>query len=144
MINPKKVIFIIIICVVASSICFAQKTPIKEGTLGAKQWGNVIRVSWISESEDGVSNFEVYRSTSKESSIGVCIKNKITPRGSGSMYTIEDNCDLLKTEASIYYYKIKTIYADGSAIFSDAISTVYYGASSTPKRTWGSIKAMFR
>ncbi len=118
--------------------------PIKD--LGAKQNGNSIRVTWTSGSESGIKYYEVYRSTENASPFNICVRANIPLLGDNQLYTIDDNCDLYKTEGSFYYYKVRAVYSsDGSdGAFSDAVGTSYSSASSAAKRTWGSIKAMFR
>jgi hypothetical protein len=136
--------FVSLTFVLSFSVSGQTQVPIKDGSLGAKQWGSCIKVTWISESENGINHYEVYRSTVKDGSFTDCVKDNIAPQGDNHSYSIDDNCELFKTESSMYYYKIKGVYSDDSGIFSDAVGTVYSSTSSTAKRTWGSIKAMFR
>jgi len=116
--------------------------PIKN--LGALQNGGSIKVSWWSTSEDGVSYYEVVRSSDLLGPYLPLPNIKIAPLGDNQFYSIDDNCELFKSQGKFFYYKVRVVLADGSARESDPVSTYYNSTSSAAKRTWGSIKAMFR
>jgi hypothetical protein len=66
----------------------------------------------------------------------------VQPKGSNSLYTYVDRSAYKDTE-SVYVYRLKILEASsGPSSYSNEI-TVSHSVSSV-KRTWGSIKAMFR
>jgi hypothetical protein len=136
----------IVLLLIFGGIVFAQNgvinsAPVKN--LGAAQSGNSIKISWQSESEYGVRHYQIYRSSDKAGPF-TCVRDNISCLGSYQVYTIDDNTDLFKTHGRFFFYKVRAILIDGSFKESVAVSTYYSSTSSTAKRTWGSIKAMFR
>jgi hypothetical protein len=137
------------LCLILLILCgsvFAQDSKsnaIQVKNLGAAQSGNSIRITWQSESENGVDYYQVFRSSSKDGPF-TCIRSNVSRLGSYQMYVLDDNCDLFKTSGRILFYKVRVVLVDGSFKESVAVSTYYSSTSSTAKRTWGSIKAMFR
>jgi hypothetical protein len=112
--------------------------------VGAVTVGNSIQVNWKSGSESGISYFAVYRSLSLEGPYNNCIQDHIGCK-TDKNYLIYDNNDLFKTSAKWFYYKVKAFDASGNIVAeSDGVGTYYSGTMSTARRTWGSIKAMFR
>lgn len=116
-----------------------QAGSIREGTMQARSDGNNVTVQWGSTDESMVKEFEVERRSGTSNSflsIGVVAK-----KGSNSYYEYIDRT-AFKTTGTIYQYRIKTVLTNGSVEYS-AIITVSHNVSSV-KRTWGSLKAMFR
>ena len=132
----KAAIFLILVAttVIAQSNGLSS-APIKG--LGASQSGNVIVVTWTSESEAGIKHYELWRD-------GVPVRDDIPPLGSYQVYSVNDNKELYKTAGNIFYYKVRAVYSDASSLESATIPVSYSSSSSAAKRTWGSIKAMFR
>ena len=60
----------------------------------------------------------------------------------GTLYFV-DKTDLFKTEDKLFCYKVKAV-GTGFSQTSSSRSVIYSNTSSAAKRTWGSIKAMFR
>jgi hypothetical protein len=118
-----------------------NSAPIKD--LRAAPSVGIIKISWKSESESGVDHYELHRSNSNSGTFN-CIRDNISRLGDYQTYNIDDNCDLFKTEGTLFQYKVRVVMSDGSFKDSNIISTYYSSTSSTAKRTWGSIKAMFR
>lgn len=106
--------------------------------------GSII-VSWTTLDETNVLRFEVWRArlTNREigefTQIGKIEKSEL--RGAGSTYEISDQ-EAFKGADNVFYYKIRTVYQDFR--FEDSALATTFGVSSAAKRTWGSIKAMFR
>ncbi len=113
---------------------------IRQGTLNAYSNGANIIVQWGTTDESQVAHFYVQRSTSSNDGFQD-ISSAITPKGSYSTYEFTDY-SAFKTTASIYFYKIRIEGKDGSSSFSD-VKSVTHSVSSV-RRTWGSLKAMFR
>lgn len=96
-------------------------------------------LEWKTREEASLKEFIVER----KSTVGDYLTiGTISPKGSNSYYTFTDET-AFKSSSSIYYYRIKIIDTDGSYAYSNILSIIHGGLSSV-KRTWGSIKAMFR
>ncbi len=65
----------------------------------------------------------------------------IQPKGSNSYYTYLDQ-SAYKIENMLFIYRLKIVDTNGQASYSNEVSVSH--SVSGVKRTWGSIKAMFR
>ncbi len=113
---------------------------IKEGSLSARSDGAYITIRWMSEDESGVAKFVLERKAGINGSFMPL--TELLPRGNNSTYEYVDDTAFRVSE-SIYKYQVKVVFSNGQA-------PVYYGPitvshkTSDVRRTWGSIKAMFR
>jgi hypothetical protein len=99
-------------------------------------------VTWSTIDESGVKSFDIYRAQVKGATHGeFTYLVSIDPAGSGSRYEYTDR-GAYKTTDNLFVYKIRVMFQDGS--FSDSDLSRPALMSSAAKRTWGSIKAMFR
>jgi len=107
-----------------------------------------ITLSWTTSQENGLQDFAVERETQPNSEQWNQIDGLIKPTGAGSSYSFIDKSDnLLKTSSTtLFVYRIRVDGTDGSVAYSSNSSASYSfsGLSGVAKRTWGSIKAMFR
>jgi hypothetical protein len=102
--------------------------------------GNNISLEWKTRTEQNLSSFEVQRKAGQDG-VYITIAN-VEPKGSNSYYSYVDR-SAYKGSASVYFYRLKITDGTSSpASYSNEI-TVSHSVSSV-KRTWGSIKAMFR
>jgi hypothetical protein len=124
--------------VLVSNLAFAGD-PLKEGSFSARSDGTVIFVRWVSQDEAGVVRFEVERKAGLDGQF--FLLSEIQPRGDNSAYEYVDDSAFRVTE-TVYKYRIKVAYADGSSVYSPEIVVPH--TVSDVRRTWGSIKAMFR
>ena len=97
-----------------------------------------VRLEWKTSEEVNLQNFIVERKTPKSSYIEVAT---LQPKGDNSYYTYLDD-SAYKTEGLIFIYRLKIMDNDGSVSYSSEV-TVSHSVSGV-KRTWGSIKEMFR
>lgn len=112
---------------------------IREGTMQARSDGSNVTIQWGSTDESGVKEFVIERSSGTSGEfISIAV---VTKQGSNSFYEYIDR-SAFKTTGSIYQYRIKSVKTNGGAEYS-AVITVSHNVSSV-KRTWGSLKAMFR
>ena len=111
---------------------------IRDGSLQARSDGNDVTIQWGTTEESYVKEFDIEREGNGESSF-VDI-GSVPPKGSGSYYEFVDQT-AFKTVTSVYQYRIKIVAADGIT-YSKTV-TVSHNVSGV-KRTWGSLKAMFR
>lgn len=64
--------------------------------------------------------------------------------GTSSVYTLEDT-DIFKATDRMLEYEIRAVNAEGRVVESIPLKTLFpSGLTSAARRTWGSIKAMFR
>jgi len=104
-----------------------------------------ITLLWTTSQESGIRDFAVEKASQLNGQF-YQIDGTIAAAGAGSTYQFTDK-DLYKTASStIYTYRIRADGNDGSTSYSNTISQPYdpQGISGVAKRTWGSIKAMFR
>ncbi|MGD1044970.1 MAG: hypothetical protein ABR936_06535 [Bacteroidota bacterium] len=133
--RQKYSLLIILLVIFGSSVSAQISTPQITGV--SAQSDGTILISWTIGSENGVGYYEIYRSTDLNgpfSHIGD------TPKG--TLYFI-DKSDLFKTTSKYFCYKV-TVVGSGDSRTSNIMGVLYNSTSSAAKRTWGSIKAMFR
>jgi hypothetical protein len=124
-----------ILLFVLSGMVFAQGNPT---ITKVESFDGYIRVEWTINSEEGVDHYEVWRSSG--SSVPFCIG--VVPRG---VFYLDDKNGLYKTADQYFSYQVKAVGSNPSLQGkSESAGIRYTSPSSTYKRTWGSIKAMFR
>ena len=115
---------------------------IKSGSCQAFSDGVNVTLRWVTENESNITGFEVLRSTNINS--GFVSIGSVDPKGP-SMYEFVDNSAFRRT-TTVYYYRIKIKYSSGESFYpalNEQPITVNHSVSGV-RRTWGSIKAMFR
>lgn len=106
---------------------------------GVTKQGNNLVISWVSEFEDGVREFELHRRTPNSSDYRRI--TTIAAHGPGKRYSYTDD-QVYKNAADMVDYQLVVVYQNGS---KEVVSTVSINYTSTAvRRTWGSIKAMFQ
>ncbi len=134
----KRILTLLFSVLLLSLTVFAG--VIKEGSLSASSDGAYITIRWMSEDESGVAKFVLERKAGINGSFMPL--TELLPRGNNSSYQYVDDTAFRVSE-SIYKYQVKVVFSNGQA-------PVYYGPitvshkTSDVRRTWGSIKAMFR
>lgn len=112
---------------------------IREGTIQARSDGSNVTIQWGTNDETSIKEFEVLR---RDGNVGEFISIAVvSKKGSNSFYEYIDK-SAFKTTGTIYQYQIKVVLTSGGYEASNII-TVSHNVSSV-KRTWGSLKAMFR
>lgn len=101
--------------------------------------GDSIVLDWQTAQETSLKNFAIERKTPVSSYIEIATVNC---KGNNSTYTYTDDCAYKSNEA-VYIYRLKLVDNDGKESYSSEV-TVTHGSVSSVKRTWGSIKALFR
>ncbi len=99
---------------------------------------NRVILEWKSKEESAVKEFIVERKSLNSDFIPI---GSIQPKGNNSFYTFIDET-AFKSLGSVYYYRLKIVDFNGTISYSNEISILH--SVSSVKRTWGSIKAMFR
>jgi len=100
--------------------------------------GEDIRLEWRTSEEVNLRHFIIERKTPQSPFIELAT---IEPLGSNSFYTYLDE-SAYKTEDLVFIYRLKIVDNNNSVSYSSEV-TVSHNVSGV-KRTWGSIKAMFR
>jgi fibronectin type 3 domain-containing protein len=134
--TSKKYILLIILLIIFSSLVVAQ-TSGPQITKASLQNDGTILISWTFDLDNNVVHYEIYRSTDVNGPF-----SQIGDAPKGTLYFV-DKTDLFKTVDKLFYYKVKAVCA-GYSQTSNSMSVLYSSTSSVGKRTWGSIKAMFR
>jgi hypothetical protein len=106
--------------------------------LAATSLSGKIVISWVSDDETGVTGYIIERKAGMDGPFIRLTDPPIHPLGSNSSYTFEDNT-AFRTTGTFYQYRITAV----------GTTNVYYVSVSHDnlsgvRRTWGSIKAMFR
>jgi len=104
----------------------------------AKSYGDGVKLEWKTGEESNIHSFEVERKTLQSGYITIAT---IAPKGSNSYYSFIDE-NAYKPNDVVFIYRIKIVNTDNSASYSKEL-TVSHSVSGI-KKTWGSIKAMFR
>lgn len=112
---------------------------IREGTLEARSNGSSITVSWVTDDEQNVVRFEIERRLGTASDFMYLAT--VQPKGP-SLYEFADH-SALKIATSLYQYRIKVVFSGGRQPLYVGPVTVSHTVSGV-RKTWGSIKAMFR
>lgn len=101
--------------------------------------GDNIVLTWQSTSEQNVKEYIIMRGPDKERLSSIAL---IGSKGENSNYSFTDE-NAYKTTDSFYAYGLIIVDQDGSK--SEPMHTfVTHNGVSSVKRTWGSIKALFR
>jgi len=94
-------------------------------------------ITWKTGEEIDVTSFWVERSSDDHTYVKI---GEVPPKGSNSSYQYFDNS--ISQVQSVYYYRLEIRNADGTSQFTESLSVI--PNVSSIKRTWGSIKALFR
>lgn len=114
---------------------------IRDGSLTANSNGADITIRWVSEDETGVLRYVLERKAGASQSGEFMLLDEVQLKGNNSSYEYVDNSAFRATE-SIYQYRIKVLFGNGTSVYYGPI-TVRHSVNGV-RRTWGSIKAMFR
>jgi hypothetical protein len=134
--SRPKYFLLIILLVIFSSLISAQ-TSAPQITGVSVQSDGTILINWTIGSENGVGHYEIYRSADVNGTF-----NHIGDAPKGTLYFVDKN-DLFKTASKYFCYKVIAV-GSGDSRSSNIMGVLYNSTSSAGKRTWGSIKAMFR
>ncbi len=133
----QKYSLLIILLVFFNTLVSAQtSTPQITGV--STQGDGTVLINWtINGSENTISYYEIVRSTDINGPFSL-----IGDAPKGTFYFV-DKTDLFKTTSKYFCYKVTAVGSNDSRT-SNIMGILYNSTSSAAKRTWGSIKAMFR
>lgn len=100
--------------------------------------GDNVRLEWQTGKETNLQKFVIERKTPQTGYIDI---NSVQPKGDNSYYTYLDE-SVYKTNSTIYIYRLKIVDNNNQISYTNEVSVS--PNISGIKRTWGSIKAMFR
>jgi hypothetical protein len=98
-----------------------------------------IILQWNTSAEQGLSGFEVQRSTDGRTFFEIGF---LQAQGRGSGYTFIDDSIIAKVSGRNYFYRLKIMDNQGSSQLSEVISI--QSTLDVVPRTWGSLKALFK
>ncbi|PID62813.1 MAG: hypothetical protein CR986_00705 [Ignavibacteriae bacterium] len=104
----------------------------------AESDGEQIKLIWQSGVEENVKYFELLRGSDKEHLVTI---TKVEPKGDNSTYIYIDQ-NAYKVSNSFYAYGLVIVDKNGAR--SEPMNAFISHDVSTVKRTWGSIKDLFR
>jgi len=130
-------IFVLLVCFLPLESLFGGATIPQNGFTAYSSNGD-IQIHWQTTSESNVSYFVIERKTQSSDWIVIATLN---PQSDRDYEYVDQN--VFKSNDNIYYYRIKIVDKDGSVSYTNEISVLHSTATSV-KRTWGSIKALFR
>lgn len=135
-----------IIALAVLLVAFSPTSTVTFSDFRASSGTDGITLHWTTSQENGIKDFAVEKASQLNGQF-YQIDGTIEATGAGSTYQFVDN-DLYKTTSStIFVYRVRADGYDGSVSYSGTITQPYdfsSGLSGVAKRTWGSIKAMFR
>lgn len=108
----------------------------------AKSYSGGIFIEWKTSHEGNISKFELERSdNTPDNFISI---TSVNATGDNSYYSFQDNTysGMKNSSNEIFYYRLKCIDNSGAYVYTNYI-TVTQSVSGI-KKTWGSIKAIFR
>jgi hypothetical protein len=132
----KTRLFISII-IVSATILFAGANLLK--VTGHSQNGTVV-IEWQTLSETNLDHFVVEKKAYNNGSYMEL--GTVSPNASRNYQYVDQS--VFKTSDQLYIYRIKIVDNDGSVTYSGEIAVPHSNVSGVVKRTWGSIKALFR
>ena len=131
-----KIKYLITFFIFTAGLLFAGAN-IPQG-LSVRSDGNNIVITWQSISETNLKQYVVQRKSANGDYIDIAW---INPRADMN-YEFTDK-EVFKTSGSWYKYRLKIVDNDGSSSTLEQVGMISPNISSV-KRTWGSIKALFR
>jgi hypothetical protein len=111
-----------------------------KGQPSAKSDGSSVTIHWDSDDETGIVGYEIAREVGYGGQYAVLLP-MYKAKGSNQPYDFVDET-AFRTTGTFYKYRITGMYASGAR--SDPYEVGVNHTVNTVRKTWGSIKAMFR
>ena len=129
-----KLSYILILILISTAIFAGTFLEYFQG----KSEGEDIRLEWKTREEVNLQHFKIERKTPQSSYVDIAT---IEPKGNNSYYTYLDQ-SAYKVDNMLFIYRLKIVDTNSQVSYSNEVSVSH--SVSGVKRTWGSIKAMFR
>ncbi len=123
-------------------ISVALAAVLVDGSFIATPDASKITLRWVSSDESRVASYAIARAAGVNSNAFVDLES-VLARGNGSSYEYVDNT-VFKTTDSFYRYRLTPLDRGGNQVGDAYYTGSSLGKVSGVRRTWGSIKAMFR
>lgn len=130
--------YFVILIILLPFVVIEAGATIPENGFTAYSFNGDISIHWQTASESNVRYFVIERRTQYSDYMEIATLNPETDR----YYEYTDK-NVFKSNDNIYFYRIKIVDKDGNVSYTNEISVLHSTATSV-KRTWGSIKALFR
>ncbi|MHB8931394.1 MAG: hypothetical protein ACYC5R_12435 [Melioribacteraceae bacterium] len=104
-----------------------------------KSYGGNVILNWDTNSESNLNHFVVLRRTVSGGYVEI---GNVYPKNDRTYEYVDQTA--FKTSGQLYVYKLKIVDNDGTTSYSGEVSVMHNNGISSVKRTWGSIKALFR
>lgn len=124
---------------------FALANVFKQGSPTRVVSSNMT-IRWETSDESATVKFEVFRREFRSGGMGPAELVAVVQakQQSNSVYQIEDS-GIFKTADRVLQYEIRAVDQNNVVVETASMTTVFSsGLTSAARRTWGSIKAMFR
>lgn len=121
----------------------AMGEVIQASSLRAQDDGNGVAVRWTSLDESGVSGYLIERKAGGSGSFVPLVSQPIPVKGNNQNYFFEDET-AFRTNGNFYQYRLTPVNGAGQPVGSSYYVSIDHNNVSSVRRTWGSIKAMFR
>jgi len=132
----KLLLIVLLLCLICAP---ALADIIRDGTFQARSDDSNIILNWVTDDETSVARFEIERRLGTSGAFSYIAT--VYPKGP-SLYEFVDH-SAYKISSTLYQYQIKIVFSDGrSPVYVGPVSVNH--TVSGVRRTWGSIKAMFR
>ncbi len=131
--------YLLLLLALLSLFTIAYAVVIRDKPVAYSSGGDIV-VRWTTVDETSVIRFDVLRRAGTSGDFTV-IGSVDQLKGNNSTYEYVDR-SVFKISSGVYQYKIRIINGQAPAPETDVVTVLH--VSSTVKRTWGSIKAMFR
>ncbi len=115
---------------------------IQPNSLRAVDNGNGIVLYWTSVDETGVAGYLIERKAGTNGTFLPLVSHPVSVHPSDHNYSYTDDTAFL-TNGNFYQYRLTPVNSAGQAVGVSYYVSVTTNATSV-RRTWGSIKAMFR
>ena len=118
----------------------AYGETVKSGSLQASSDGVNVTIRWVTDDESSVSRFEVQRGSGINGDFTTI--GTVAPGNQDHIYEFVDHSAFMRT-TTIYQYRIMVYYTNRQDGVPTTPVTVSHTVSGV-RRTWGSIKSLFR
>ncbi len=115
---------------------------IQANSLRAQDDGSGVSIRWTSSDETNVAGYMIERKVGGNGSFIPLISQPIPAKGNSQAYLYEDQT-AFRTDGNFYTYRLTPVNSAGQAVGAPYYVSIDNHVSSV-RRTWGSIKAMFR
>jgi len=146
----KRTISIIVLILVCVGLLYASDGIFRSFTANSN--GSVITIEWRTGNENGLTKFEIERSSNSGSFFKIADESA---KGFSTTYKYVDSDAFMKSNEILtgkfndqplsknsYTYRLKAIYSNGNAVYSDEVNVSH--TINSVRRTWGMIKELFR